>query len=198
LPQTFLFWYNTNSTNEENMNSIFLPLGFMVLIAMLMMLNFIRCYKIASLDRALVIYGKVDPKNEVQFKVETNGGHFVWPVIQKHYYLNLDNYEFNSSKMYHDSEFEKINLGFEIMAAPSTNEKEMELIVEKFFNQTKEQISAQITKLLESKVNKEIKNIRYEKSNQKELIKLLSEVIQDELDELNFSDKRSINVFVDD
>jgi len=68
-------------------NGILILIGFIVLVAILVLLFFISRYRRCPSDKILVVYGKTG--GEQSAKCYAGGAAFVWPVIQDYKYLDL-------------------------------------------------------------------------------------------------------------
>ncbi len=68
-------------------NGILILIGFIVLVAILLLLFFVSRYKRCPSDKILVVYGKTG--GEQSAKCYAGGAAFVWPVIQDYKYLDL-------------------------------------------------------------------------------------------------------------
>ncbi len=66
---------------------IFILIGFILLVAVLLLLFFISRYRRCPSDKILVVYGKTG--GEQSAKCYAGGAAFVWPVIQDYEYLDL-------------------------------------------------------------------------------------------------------------
>jgi len=65
----------------------FILIGFIVLLALMLLLFFVSRFRRCPSDKILVVYGKTG--GEQSAKCYAGGAAFVWPVIQDYRYLDL-------------------------------------------------------------------------------------------------------------
>jgi hypothetical protein len=118
-----------------------------------MFVNFKISYKIPSDQNAIVVYGKLDPKNQEKFRIYDKGGIFVWPVIQKFYKLYLGDYKLNDEFITVDKNNVNINLSLEAHFLPDLNK--LEMITDIHFQKTKEQIESTILRHIKKEFHNE-------------------------------------------
>lgn len=112
------------------------------LIWLTLMAVMISRYKLPTIAEAIIVYGKIDPKDIDKFKIHTKGGVFIWPVIQKFYKLQLDEYKFSGKFNAKDTAGREITVTIDTQCKPDLNK--LDVLVHENFLKSKAEIQKKI------------------------------------------------------
>lgn len=175
---------------------IIIVLGAVALIFIIQSFIFIRQYRRSRPNSIIVVHGKIDASSMKSFKIVEKGNVFVWPVIQDDYRLDIDKYDFINHVSCVDEANKALNVRYEITSKPDRSK--LQSFVEEFFGKDKQEIIAEVNKIIGRKISEQIGNKRISEENVKAISISLNARCTELLREIGFAEPTYINVFTPD
>jgi len=178
------------------MTGIFVLIGFLVFLAVAMLLFFISRYRRCPSDKILVVYGKTG--GETSAKCYAGGAAFVWPVIQDYQYLDLTPLSIDVNlKDALSKQNIRVSVPSQFTVGISNKPKLMIAAAERLLGQTREQISSLSHDIIMGQMRLVIANMDIEELNT-DRDKFVESVYTNVGDELHKIGLELINVNVTD
>ena len=172
---------------------VYIGISFVLTILIVQIIVFIRQYKRSTPTKALIVYGKLDPHDSIPFKIYNSKSVFVWPIIQKFYYLDLSSFSINTE---FDSTFmsgEKLQIKIEAQINPDT--LELEKLVNHYFKKTKNEIEKDVQRSIELQVQNITSTSTYDADNKRELLNEIAKSVNELIQKKGFIEAEYINVY---
>jgi len=172
---------------------VLILIGFVIIVFIIQCILFVNQYKRGSLDKALIVYGKLSPKDLEPYKILTSGAVFVFPVLQNFYFLDLDIYKCDLDFKVMDKNERSILFETSIVVRPDT--KRLNIIVDNFFNKDKHFINEYLVNTIQRKVKDIVKSKRMELEKDDLIIEEIEIVITKFIFDNGFRLVDEMNVF---
>lgn len=150
---------------------LLLLIGFVIVLAIIMMMFFVSRYIRCPAGKILVVYGKVEGGSS--FKAYAGGAVFVFPIIQSYDFIDLESYRFDVQEKFYTKDDVSIKTKMKISFAVSNSLELMELSATRLLGLTRIDISALAEDIIRGEIKRLFKN--------KDIVDLAIQVKSDDL-----------------